>query len=206
MLFSPTILTAVAEGRVDLAFRRWRQPRVRPGGRQRTGIGVIAFDAVEAIDRDDLTDEEARRAGYPSRSELLAFVDRRSEGTIYRIRVHLLGPDPRVALRASSPDDDELREIERRLAQLDRSSRHGAWTRALLETIGERPSVPAIELAAAFGREKRPFKADVRKLKELGLTESLRQGYRLSPRGQAVLSHMGRAAKRRRRIAARSPA
>jgi hypothetical protein len=31
------------------------------------------------------------------------------------------------------------------------------------------------------------FKADVRKLKELGLTESLEVGYRLSPRGRAVL-------------------
>jgi hypothetical protein len=32
-----------------------------------------------------------------------------------------------------------------------------------------------------------PFKLDVRKLKELGLTESLRPGYRLSPRGETVL-------------------
>jgi hypothetical protein len=39
------------------------------------------------------------------------------------------------------------------------------------------------------GRERLPFKADVRKLKELGLTESLRIGYRLSPRGRALLEH-----------------
>jgi hypothetical protein len=32
-----------------------------------------------------------------------------------------------------------------------------------------------------------PFKLDVRKLKELGLTESLPIGYRLSPRGETVL-------------------
>jgi hypothetical protein len=31
------------------------------------------------------------------------------------------------------------------------------------------------------------FKRDVRKLKELGLTESLEVGYRLSPRGAALL-------------------
>ena len=30
-----------------------------------------------------------------------------------------------------------------------------------------------------------PFKRNVRKLKELGLTESLEVGYRLSPRGEA---------------------
>jgi hypothetical protein len=32
-----------------------------------------------------------------------------------------------------------------------------------------------------------PFKLDVRKLKELGLTESLPVGYRLSPRGEFLL-------------------
>ena len=38
-----------------------------------------------------------------------------------------------------------------------------------------------------MGRERHPFKTDVRKLKELGLTESLEIGYRLSPRGRALL-------------------
>jgi hypothetical protein len=41
------------------------------------------------------------------------------------------------------------------------------------------------------GREKHPFKLDVRKLKELGLTESLEVGYRLSPRGRAVMEGLG---------------
>ena len=35
--------------------------------------------------------------------------------------------------------------------------------------------------------EKRPFKQRVRRLKELGLTESLEVGYRMSPRGKAYL-------------------
>jgi hypothetical protein len=46
----------------------------------------------------------------------------------------------------------------------------------------------AADIAASIGREKLPFKADVRKLKELGLTESLDVGYRLSPRGRAFLA------------------
>ena len=45
----------------------------------------------------------------------------------------------------------------------------------------------APDLAASLGRETLPFKRDVRKLKELGLTESLEVGYRLSPRGRAYL-------------------
>ena len=43
------------------------------------------------------------------------------------------------------------------------------------------------EQRQAAGRERHPFKTDVRKLKELGLTESLEVGYRLSPRGRALL-------------------
>jgi hypothetical protein len=50
--------------------------------------------------------------------------------------------------------------------------------------------VRAEDLARSVGREKMPFKLDVRKLKEMGLTESLLTGYRLSPRGEAVLRHL----------------
>lgn len=56
--------------------------------------------------------------------------------------------------------------------------------RVELRFAGPDPRVKLRE-RADLGREKRPFKADVRKLKELGLTESLRVGYQLSPRGRA---------------------
>ena len=68
-----------------------------------------------------------------------------------------------------------------RLARLDRASSHGAWTTEVLQTIAARPAVRAADLAAGFGRETQPFKLDVRKLKNLGLTLSLEVGYRLSP-------------------------
>jgi hypothetical protein len=101
--------------------------------------------------------------------------------TSYRIEVCLEGPDPRVALRARKPAADELEAVRARLARM------GPWTYDVLTAIGERPGVRAADLAESLGRDKRPFKLDVRKLKELGLTESLRIGYRLSPRGRAVL-------------------
>ena len=187
MLFPPTTLQAIADGTITIAFRRWEQPRVRPGGRQRTAVGVIAFDSVEAVEREAITDADAIAAGFGDRAALLAVVDRRASGTIYRIRLRLAGSDPRVALRESLPDTEQLREIERRLERLDRASRHGPWTRAVLQAIGEGPGVRAADLAPQFGRERLPFKLDVRKLKELGLTESLPRGYRLSPRGRTVL-------------------
>ena len=187
MLFPPVTLRAIADGAVTLAFRRWDQPRVRPGGRQRTAIGVIAFETVGAVERDDLSEADASAAGFASRDELLAFVDRRTSGTIYRIGLRLIGPDPRVALRESLPAAPEVGELTHRLDRLDRASRHGPWTRAVLRTIRDQPGVRAADLAAAHGRERAAFKLDVRKLKELGLTESLSPGYRLSPRGRALL-------------------
>lgn len=187
MLLRAATLRAIAGGSVTQAFRRWERPRVRPGGRQRTAAGVVAFDAVEPVERDQLTETDASAAGFGSLDELLAMLDRRSEGRIYRIMLRLEGPDPRIALRESVPAPAEVREIGGRLRRLDRASRHGPWTTAVLRAIAERPGVPAAELAIGFGRERAPFKLDVRKLKELGLTESLRPGYRLSPRGQAVL-------------------
>jgi hypothetical protein len=190
MRFLPATLAAIADGRVDRAFRRWERPLARAGGRQRTAIGVIGFDAVEPVAREQVSEDDARGAGFDSREELLAFLDRRPVGAIYRVRLRLEGPDPRVALRASLPDEEEIAQIERRLARLDRSSRHGAWTRAVLEAIAVQPGVRAADLAPQFGRERLPFKADVRKLKELGLTESLEVGYRLSARGRAVLARL----------------
>lgn len=47
---------------------------------------------------------------------------------------------------------------------------------------------PTQEERRALLGEKLAFKADVRKLKELGLTESLDVGYRLSARGEAALA------------------
>jgi biotin operon repressor len=48
--------------------------------------------------------------------------------------------------------------------------------------------VRAADLARDLGRARDEFKRDVRKLKSLGLTISLETGYRLTPKGAALLS------------------
>jgi hypothetical protein len=211
MLFRPDTLAAIADGRVDLAFRRWDRPRVRPGGSQRTSVGVVAFDAVEQVAHAAISHADAERAGFESRDVLLAFLDRRSAGDIYRVTLRLAGPDPRIALRESLPEPAEVDRILRRLERLDAGAAE-PWTRRVLELIGTRPGVRAGDLAASIGRERLPFKLDVRKLKELGLTESLPVGYRLSPRGRAILERLrpgpaahGPAARHTRPIRPRRP-
>jgi hypothetical protein len=190
MRFPPDTLAAVADGRIDLAFRRWDRPRATAGGSQRTPIGVIGFESVQVVSRDEVSDEEARRAGFETRDELLTFLDHRTEGDIYRVQLRVAGPDPRIALRESIPDEEEAAQIEQRLARLDQFSTHGPWTRAVLEAIRDQPGRRAGDLAAEMDRPRLPFKMDVRKLKELGLTESLEVGYRLSPRGLAIMERL----------------
>ena len=81
-----------------------------------------------------------------------------------------------------------METIDAKLAGMDRRSDHGPWTSATLAMIAARPGVRAADLATSIGRERLAFKADVRKLKALGLTLSLEVGYRLSPRGRAYLA------------------
>ncbi|MEA2332098.1 MAG: hypothetical protein QOH58_2236 [Thermoleophilaceae bacterium] len=188
MLFPRASLDRIRTGEVTLAFRRWDRARAKPGGRQRTAVGELAIDAVERVDRGAVTADDARRAGFGSLDELLAVLDRRADAPIWRIELRWAGEDPRRALRERADlGAGELDELRARLDRLDRASRHGPWTRETLGLISEHPEVLAAELAAAAGREKQPFKRDVRKLKELGLTESLERGYRLSPRGRALM-------------------
>jgi hypothetical protein len=190
MLFNQEALRGIADGEITLAFRRWRRPTVKAGGTLRTRAGVLAIESVEQIKPGQITDADAVRAGLPGRSEALAGL--RGEGRLYRIAFHLAGPDPRVALRERADlSAAERGELDRRLARLDAASRHGPWTAEVLRLIADRPGTRAAELADAIGREKAPFKADVRKLKELGLTESLEVGYRLSPRGRVYLAGRG---------------
>ena len=106
--------------------------------------------------------------------------------------LHLVGPDDRIALRATDAlDEHEVERLEARLDRLDAASTTGPWTREVLRLIVEHPGVVSTELAEELGRERQEFKTDVRKLKNLGLTESLQVGYRISPRGQALLDALG---------------
>jgi hypothetical protein len=193
VLIKREVLDEIKAGRVDLAFRRWRRPSVKAGGTLRTAAGTLAIDAVDVVDVDVITQREAERAGFASRDSLIAALDARSDGLVYRVRLHYQGADDRIALREHAElSEAEIEQIASKLGRLDRASTHGPWTRAYLEMISDRPAVRAPDLAASVGRETAPFKTDVRKLKNLGLTESLEVGYRISPRGKAFLAAQAR--------------
>lgn len=184
MLFRTKDLEAIFAGRVTTAFRRWKKPGAKPGSQQRTQLGMVAIDAVEEINPNTLTEADARAANYPDLASLHAMFDAQ-EGTCYRITLRPGGADPRAALQndADISPDDRIK-IDKRLAKLDAVT---PWTRATLECIRDNPAVVSTRLAEILGRERFSLKDDIRKLKALGLTESLDVGYRLSKRGNAYV-------------------
>lgn len=164
---------------MTVAFRRWKRPSVKSGGTLQSPGGLLAIDEVERIDALQIALDDVRRAGFADVAALLDSL--RPEGQLYRIRFHRLGDDPRAALRARrNLEAGELDDLRRELERL-------GWARPVLELIAGRPGVVSTELATTMGLERAPFKQRVRRLKALGLTESLDVGYRLSPRGAAVL-------------------
>lgn len=186
MLLTDAEVRAIVEGRIDTVFRVWRKPTVKSGGRLRTRSLELAIDDVAEVDEDDVTDEDAKRSQFGSRTELLEAQEKfsRPDCRLYRIRLHLAGRDRRADLRERAAiSDDEIADLTRHLDRLDRASRRGPWTAATLRLIEQRPATLAAHLALEFGQDTAWFKGNVRKLKELGLTESLKVGYRLSRRG-----------------------
>jgi hypothetical protein len=191
MLIKHDILGRIVVGEVTLAFRTWERPNVLVGTKMRTAVGLIEVVSLDVVTPEEITDTDARAAGFDDVDQVLAAGSHRS-GDLYRIGLRYAGPDERIQLQATPPSPDEVADIDRRLGRLDRASSHGAWTHTTLLLIRDHPGRRAADLAAMVGREKQPFKVDVRKLKELGLTESLRVGYRLSPRGRTVVDAWSR--------------
>ncbi len=188
MLLRRATLEGIVAGEIDLAFRRWRRPTVKTGGRLRTAVGELDILAVEAIDDAAIDGLSARRAGYPDRDALLDELAAR-DGQIYRIALHYRGEDPRAALRNDAAlDPSTVAALRDRLDRMDARAAGGPWASAVLRTIERSPGRAATDLARELGFERAAFKRNVRKLNELDLTESLEVGYRLSPRGRAFLA------------------
>ncbi|MBP2364486.1 hypothetical protein [Pseudonocardia parietis] len=185
MILPVAVARGVFSGDVDRVYRRWARSRVRAGSTLRTAAGVVEIVAVEEIRPDAISDDDARAAGSTSAVEVRRSLRGVAIDPVFRIRLRAVGADPRERLRESV---DDLAGIAARLDRLDRASRHGAWTRETLRLVADHPGERAADLADRAGRERDPFKLDVRKLKNLGLTESLETGYRISPRGAAFLA------------------
>jgi hypothetical protein len=192
LLFTKRFHEGLVSGAVTITFRRWDRPHVKVGGRYRCHpIGVLEVDRVDRVRFGDIAVEDAGPAGFESLAELQAFLRSareeplRKTSWLYRVELHHGGDGDRVQLALESElGDDEVAAISVALARMDQN---GKWTAKVLALIDANPRVAASQLAKKLRRETLPFKADVRRLKKLGLTQSFEVGYEISPRGRAYL-------------------
>jgi hypothetical protein len=189
MLFETRHAPGIANGTIDLTFRRWKRPQAVAGNTYRTAVGRLFVEDVTVIDSATISDAEARRSGYPSAVALRADLRGTPDLAVYRIRFRVVhGPDPREQLAGQAElSPSGFADISLRLNRLDRASARGPWTRDTMRLIQKNPAVRAGDLAPQMGQELADFKLNVRKLKNLGLSVSLGIGYRLSPRGVSFL-------------------
>ncbi|BAX98462.1 hypothetical protein MSTE_03157 [Mycobacteroides stephanolepidis] len=200
MLFEPRLRAGIHDGTISVAYRRWKRPQVKVGGRYRVGsdrirsmttFDFIEVDAVDEITARDIDDADALLAGYPSAAAARSDVGASANDPLYRLAFRKIAmADPRAELASAvALSDADIADIDARLDRMDRSATPGPWTREVLLEIAQRPQVRAKDLeSCSRWPDLATFKVHVRKLKNLGLTLSLPVGYRLSPRGEEYLA------------------
>ena len=186
MLFVKHVVPGIVDGSVTLTFRGWTRAQAKVGGRYRTWGQLLEVDSIDLVEAADITDDDARRAGEASAAAIIARLGEAAGRPVWRVQFHHVGTDDRIVRRnVDELDDDRRAAIQQRLDRLDKASATGPWTARTLRLIATYPGVVSTALARQMDADRPAFKINVRKLKEIGLTESLEVGYRLSPLGAA---------------------
>lgn len=92
MLLKLDLLNDIKAGKVDLVFRRWSRPSVKAGGTLKTKVGLLAIKAVDDMEPDDVTEADARRAGFKDIADFRRWLDTMKPGHLFqRIEVGYIG-------------------------------------------------------------------------------------------------------------------
>ena len=193
MLFTADAWPGLADGSITLTIRTWTRAQAKTGGNYRVAGLLLEATDVRQVRADELTEADAVAAGKRTLETLLHRLGQpEPDRLLWRVQFRCIGRDDRAERREQadlSPDD--IAALKARLDRLDARSPSGSWTRNTLRLIEKYPGVVSTALARHAKQERPAFKLNVRKLKEMGLTESLDIGYRLSPRGEALLRSLG---------------
>ncbi len=198
LLFKSRFHQGLVSGDITLTFRLWPKARVKPGSRYRCHpIGVLVVDSVDRVRIEEITDRDSELAGFSDRDTLLNYLQEfsttRLTGSVevFKVTLHYGGEGDFAGIAQEEEVTDEaFSQLSSRLARMDAASPSGPWTHETMELIENHPRIAASRLAAMIRRETRPFKADVVKLKKLGLTQSFEVGYDLTPRGRVFLDRL----------------
>lgn len=99
MLFKQKDLEGIKAGNITLSFRNWKKLSVNVGSEIKTTVGVVKIGSIREVKLEDITDEEAKAAGFASAKSLTGLLASQKEGKIYKIAVTYLQEDPRIELR-----------------------------------------------------------------------------------------------------------
>ena len=182
MLFKTRFHEGIRSGDITMTIRAWQKAQATPGKEYKLGATErIAVTVVDPISLSEIRPRDAKASGFSSTDELVEMLRKESgrkltaRSKLYRVRFRYAGERKDDA---PSYSRDELN------ARLDRM---GEWSRKILKLIAENSGVSSAILAKQMGRERFSFKADVRKLKRLGLTRSLEVGYEITSAGRSML-------------------
>lgn len=92
MLIKREVLEAIKRGEIDLQFRRWSRPTVKTGGTLKTKVGILKIGRVDEMRPEDVTEADARRAGFRDVADFQRWLQTMKEGPIFhRIEIGYLG-------------------------------------------------------------------------------------------------------------------
>jgi len=84
MLLKLALLEDIKAGKVDVIFRRWNRPTVKTGGTLKTKLGLLSIVSVTDMNADDVTDPDARRAGFKDVADFRKWLDTMKDGSIFQ--------------------------------------------------------------------------------------------------------------------------
>ena len=90
MVFTKRLREGVRRGRIRCSVRIWQRLHVKVGGRYPMEEGHIVIDAIQTIERSDITDALARESGFADAEDLLQTASHGPGQTVYLIRFHYL--------------------------------------------------------------------------------------------------------------------
>ena len=180
MQFTTRNSDEIRAGSVTLTFRNWKRPHARVGGVYRLRpTGTVKVTGLGSVHLSEVSADDAVSAGFASVDAMVAFLGLPRTAQVTRVEFALTDDAPKTAPSLT------VEEVLERLGATDRRSA-APWTARVLTLIETHPATRAGDLAPLTGWDTPKFKANVRKLKALGLTQSLDVGYRLTDLGFRV--------------------
>lgn len=188
MLFTSEFKAGIRAGRVTRTYRNWKKPQARPGRQYNLPPdGVIEVTGLSSVKPEEISEDDALAAGFTDAATLLTFL--KITGPVYLVEFTYLGSGLVRQPEQTTLANPQLDELVEKLSRMDARA-EALWTEQALRAIARAPGQRAADLAPAFGWDTTTLKRQVRKLKGLGLTQSLETGYEISARGRQLLDRL----------------